>query len=150
MAGSVSITSMMAAVLRLVRNHGLRRFVLFLMVGSVNFVFYYSLFTFLHFIGTPPTRAVVIATIVAVLFNFMTTGRVVFKSGNIRKLPRFIGVYAVQMGLNIVSLRALISLGIPVLIAEALVIGVLAVLTFFALRWFVFNDTAYRKVGAAP
>ncbi len=150
MARSAPITSLMAAVLRLVRNHGLRRFVLFLMVGSVNFVFYYSLFTFLHFIETPPTRAVVIATIVAVLFNFMTTGRVVFKSGNVRKLPRFLGVYAVQMGLNILSLRALISLGVPVLLAEALVIGVLAVLTFFALRWFVFNDAAHRTAAAEP
>lgn len=122
---------------------------LFLAVGSVNFIFYYSLFTFLHFMEVPPTRAVIIATVVAVLFNFCTTGRVVFKSGNIRRLPRFVAVYAVQMGLNIMSLRALISAGIPVLIAEALVVGVLAILTFIALRLFVFNHSAGRPRGVA-
>ena len=133
-----------SAVLRLVRNPALRRFALFLVVGSVNFVFYYSLFTFLHFLGLKPTPTVVIATIIAVLFNFATTGRVVFKSGNLRLLPRFIAVYVVQMGLNIVSLHELIALGVPVLIAEAVVIGVLAVLTFIALKLFVF------KPGADP
>jgi putative flippase GtrA len=72
------------------------------------------------------------------MFNFVTTGRIVFNSGQVRLLPRFIGVYVIQLAANILLLRTLIDLGVSVLLAEALVIGVLAVLTFFALQRFVF------------
>ena len=126
--------------LKLVRDREFWRFVRFLAVGSLNFLFYYTIFTGLHLLHIPPTQAVVIATIVAVLFNFCTTGRMVFGSGRVRLLPRFVGVYVVQCILNIGMLSALMRLGMPVLIAEALVIGVLAVATFFALRRFVFHD----------
>lgn len=124
---------------RLVRARALRQFVRFLAVGSLNFVFYYSVFTGLHLLRLSPTAAVVAATVVAVLFNFITTGRVVFADGRLRLLPRFVAVYLVQMLLNIGALRLLIAMGAPVLVAEAAVIGVLAVLTFFALKHLVFD-----------
>lgn len=127
-------------LLRIIRERGFWQFVRFLAVGSLNFAFYYSIFTALHLLDLSPTQCVVIATVVAVLFNFVTTGRMVFGNGRARLLPRFIAVYAVQMILNIASLRVLIGAGVPVLAAEALVIGVLAVLTFFALKRFVFSE----------
>lgn len=122
----------------LLRHPETRRFALFLCVGSVNFAFYYIAFAALHFLGATPSVGVVIATIVGVLFNFCTTGRVVFQSGNVRILPRFIGVYVVQCCLNILFLKLLIMAGVPVLIAEAIVVGGLAVFTFLALRRWVF------------
>lgn len=128
-------------LVKLLRDREFWRFVRFLAVGSLNFVFYYTIFATLHLLHLPPTQAVVVATIIAVLFNFCTTGRIVFGSGRIRLLPRFLGVYAVQLAANILLLKALIGFRVPVLIAEALVIGVLAIATFFALRRFVFNQT---------
>jgi putative flippase GtrA len=130
-------------LLRLIREHGFWQFVRFLAVGSLNFVFYYSLFAGLHLMGLPPTQSVVIATGIAVLFNFFTTGRMVFGNRRAQLLPRFVSVYAVQTLLNIVSLRLLIAAGLPVLLAEALVIGVLAILTFFALKRFVFSQAVH-------
>lgn len=127
-------------LVKLLRDREFWRFVRFLAVGSLNFVFYYTIFATLHLLHLPPTEAVVVATVVAVLFNFCTTGRIVFGSGRIRLLPRFLGVYAVQLAANILFLKALIGFGVPVLIAEALVIGVLAIATFFALRRFVFSQ----------
>ena len=115
------------------------RFVLFLAVGSVNFAFYYAVFAGLHFLGMTPSAAVVVATVIGVLFNFCTTGRVVFRSGNLRVLPRFIGVYVVQCALNVALLRLLIAGGMPVLLAEAAVVVLLAVFTFLALRRWVFD-----------
>lgn len=123
----------------LARHAEMRRFALFLGVGSVNFIFYYGVFALLHFLAFSPSWAVIIATAIGVIFNFCTTGRVVFRSGKLRLLPRFIGVYVVQCGLNVFSLKSLISIGVPVLIAEAIVVGVLAVLTFLALRKSVFE-----------
>lgn len=125
--------------LRLARNREVWRFVRFLATGSVNFVFYYSLFTILHLLDVKPVMAVFSATGMAVLFNFCTTGRFVFGSGRLHLLPRFIAVYVVQFGANVTLLQALMSAGVPILAAEALVIGLLAVATFFALRRFVFS-----------
>lgn len=84
----------------------------------------------------------VIATIIGVLFNFCTTSRVVFQSGDVRVLPRFIGVYVVQCTLNVLFLKLLIVVGVPVLIAEAIVVGGLAVFTFLALKTWVFMPIA--------
>lgn len=132
--------------LRLARNREFWRFVRFLATGSLNFAFYYSLFTILHLLHVEPVTAVISATVVAVLFNFCTTGRFVFGSGRIHLLPRFIGVYAVQCAANIALLRVLMAMDVPVLIAEALVIGLLAVATFFALRRFVFSAALMAQV----
>jgi putative flippase GtrA len=115
------------------------QFVRFLAVGSLNFLFYYTTFAALHLLELSPTAAVVIATVVAVLFNFCTTGRIVFRDDRLRILPRFVAVYAVQCLLNVLFLRLLIAAGLPVLVAEALVIGVLAILTFVALKQLVFS-----------
>lgn len=129
------------SVLRTLERHPeMRRFALFIGIGSINFLFYYSVFALLHFMGASPTGAVIVATAIGVLFNFCTTGRVVFRSGNLRLLPRFIGVYVVQCSLNVLFLRLLIAGGVPVLIAEAFVVGVLAVFTFLALRKWVFGS----------
>jgi putative flippase GtrA len=136
-------------LLRLIRKHGFWQFVRFLAVGSLNFVFYYTIFATLHFLGMTPTQSVVIATVIAVLFNFLTTGRMVFGNRRARLLPRFISVYVVQTLLNIGSLRLLVAAGVPVLIAEALVIGVLAILTFFALKHLVFSHVPHAgRAGA--
>jgi putative flippase GtrA len=128
------------------RHPEIRRFTVFLGVGSVNFAFYYLIFATLHFLGVPPSASVVIATIIGVLFNFCTTGRVVFQSGNVRVLPRFIGVYVVQCSLNVLFLKLLIMMGAPVLLAEAIVVGGLAVFTFLALRAWVFKPGVMASI----
>jgi putative flippase GtrA len=133
--------------LRLARNREFWRFVRFIAIGSVNFLFYYTIFTILHLMHVEPVTAVICATVVGVLFNFCTTGRFVFGSGRLYLLPRFIGVYVVQCIANIAMLRMLISLGVPVLAAEALVIGLLAIATYFALRRFVFSPALMPKAG---
>lgn len=124
--------------LRLARNREFWRFVRFLAVGGVNFAFSYSVFLTVFFLGGGPIGAVVISWVLGVLFNFATTGRVVFGSGKLHLLPRFIGVYVVQLGVNIALLNALLSIGLSAPVAQALAIIVLAVVTFLALRRFVF------------
>lgn len=145
----LALRQLLSQALGFVRDNEIRRFVLFLFVGSLNFIFYYSMFALLHYLGEEPTAAVITATILGVLFNFLTTGRIVFGSNRARLLPRFLGVYAVQLSLNVLSLRTLVAAGMPVLLAEALVVVVLAVLTFFALRYFVFTSANMGAAGAA-
>ena len=135
--------AMLRPWLKLARSREFWRFVRFLATGGVNFAFSYSVFIAVLLLGGAPTSAVVVSWVLGVLFNFATTGRVVFGTGRVQLLPRFIGVYLVQLAANIVLLRALIGLGVAAAVAQALVIGALAIATFFALRRFVFG-------GAAP
>ena len=124
--------------LRLARSREFWRFVRFLITGGINFAFSYSVFLAAHFLGATPTAAVIVSWVLGVLFNFATTGRVVFGTGRLHLLPRFIGVYLVQLAANVALLRALLTTGLSAPVAQAIVVVGLAVLTFLALRRFVF------------
>jgi putative flippase GtrA len=125
-----------------VRDPEIRRFATFLVVGGVNTLFGYGLFAVLILLGLPTPAAVILGTILGLLFNFISTGGVVFKNRKARLLPRFIAVYAVQMGLSIAALHLLERAGMHPLVAGALILPPLAVFTYFALRRFVFRPEA--------
>ena len=121
------------------RKPELRRFIRFLFVGGLNTLVGYLIFAALIMIGLPTTAAVVTGTILGVLFNFFSTGAVVFRNASGRLLPRFLAVYAVQMGLNIGAMTGLEEAGVHPLIGGAIVLPPLAVFTYFAMRKFVFS-----------
>lgn len=120
-----------------------RRFVLFLVIGGLNTLVNYLFFVTFVTLGLGQTPAVVAATALGILFNFFSTGRIVFRSDKLGLLPRFIGVYLVQCALNILLLRALVGIGVHLLIAEAIILFLLAIGTFFAMRRFVFSAAAH-------
>lgn len=120
----------------------LRRFAKFLVVGGINTLIGYAIFAALILAGLPTPAAAIVGTILGVVFNFFSTGGIVFKNQAARLLPRFIAVYAVQMGLNVGALRLLENAGLHPLVAGALVLPPLAVFTYFALRAFVFRPEA--------
>ncbi len=124
------------------RDPELRRFVTFLFVGGLNTLVGYGLFAALILLGLPTTAAVIVGTVLGLLFNFVSTGGVVFKNRAGRLLPRFVAVYVVQMGISIAALTGLEAAGLRPLVAGALVLPPLAIFTYFALRQFVFRPNA--------
>ncbi len=126
--------------LRSVRRAGqVRLFVKFLIIGGVNTVVGYSLFAGLILSGVASGVAVLISATLGTLFNFMSTGRVVFASSSASLLPRFLAVYAGQCVVNIAMLHSLEAAGLHPLVAQAVLIPPVAILTFLALRQFVFD-----------
>ena len=116
------------------------QFVLFLVMGGVNTLFYYSLYSLLIYAGVFYAAAVVIATVFGVLFNFQTFGRVVFKNFQRRLLGRFIGVYVVVCTTNIAGLRLLELVGLSnKYIAGAVLVLPVALLGYVLNKTFVFN-----------
>jgi putative flippase GtrA len=113
-----------------------RRFIGFLLAGGINTLFGYSVYSALVLLGIVPHVAVVISTVAGVLFNFLTTSAV-FRSRDVRRLPRFLAVYAVMMGLNILLLDLAMRAGLGPLLAQAVILPLFA-LTFLAMRRFVF------------
>lgn len=124
------------------RDPEFRRFFKFLVVGGLNTLVGYGLFAALILLGLPTAAAAIVGTVLGLLFNFVSTGGVVFKNRAGRLLPRFVAVYVVQIGINVAALHALETAGLHPLIAGALVLPPLAIFTYFMLRRFVFRPNA--------
>lgn len=122
------------------RDPEMRRFLLFLIVGGINTVVGYGIFAALILLGFLTPAAVVLGTIIGVLFNFASTGTIVFENRGRRLLPRFVGVYVLQMGINIAAVSALEHVGLHALAAGALMVPPLAIFTYLAMRRFVFKE----------
>ena len=76
----------------------------YLLIGGVNTVFGYCVFAFLLFFGIHYSLAVLVATILGILFNFQTYGRFVFKNHSWNLLGRFVFVYTSMYLANITLL----------------------------------------------
>jgi putative flippase GtrA len=126
--------------LRSIRRAGqVRLFIKFIIVSGINTVVGYALFASMVLLGAGSGIAVIASTTLGTLFNFASTGRIVFGSSTPALLPRFIVVYAGQCIVNLALLDSLERSGAPPLAAQAMLIPFLAILTFMALRHFVFK-----------
>jgi putative flippase GtrA len=126
----------------------LSRFVRFLLVGGLNTVVGYSLFAGFILLGANSLAALTGATVLGILFNFASTGRLVFGGGNARLLPPFLAVYGAQFLLNWAALNMLERAGLSPLLAQLLLLPPLAVATFLMMRRFVFR--AHSELTEVP
>jgi len=116
------------------------RFSRFLAVGVLNTVFGYTLYALLLYAGLHYSAALLLATVAGVLFNFRSTGRLVFKSRDDSLLWRFMAVYLASYLLNIGCLRLLHVAGVGPYLAQGLLLPPMTVLTFALNRAFVFRS----------
>ena len=120
-----------------------RQPILFLLVGMLNTAVGYGLFAAIYFATQSHRIAVVIATILGVLFNFFSTGRIVFGNRSGRALVPFVAGYAVTLGANFILLELLVRGGVNPLIAQAICLPVVVVLGYLINSRIVFkNKTA--------
>jgi putative flippase GtrA len=135
------ITGPPGPLLRLVRDHR----VAFLIVGVANTAIGFAWFTlFLYTIGAVwgYMAALVFAHIAAVLCAFVLYRRFVFHvRGNVlRDLLRFETVYLVALGVNAILLPILVELaGLHPLAAQALIVFVTTLISYFGHRYFSFQ-----------
>lgn len=115
------------------------RFGRFLVVGVFNTVFGYGVFYLLLREGVAPTPALALATVVGVVFNFFTTGRVVFANSDPARLWRFACVYAIVFVANAALLEFALRLGAGPAGAQALLLAPCVALSYFLNRALVFD-----------
>lgn len=115
------------------------KFIRFLVVGGINTLFGYSVFAIFIYLGFHYTIASFLSTVIGVLFNFKTLGKLVFKNNSNALIFKFFVVYAITYVINISLLRVLKTLGINMYIAGAILILPLAVLSFLLNKKFVFK-----------
>jgi putative flippase GtrA len=118
------------------------RFIRFVLVGVLNTVFGYAVFAVFILLDLHYAVAALLSTICGVLFNFKTTGRLVFGSRDNSLLVRFFGVYAITYVLGVLYLRVSTAYQWNILIAAAVMMPPMAVVSYTLNRVFVFGVTA--------
>jgi putative flippase GtrA len=132
------------------------QFAVFLAVGLLNTAFGYGCFILLLYLHVHYSLAALVSTVLGVLFNFRTTGRIVFRNHDNRLLLRFIGVYALVYVLSVLGLRLLLAVGVEPYVGGAILLLPAAVLSYFLQKRFVFftevklQSAMRSKLGMAP
>ena len=112
----------------------------FLLVGILNTIFGYSLFALFIYLGLYYPLAVLFSTILGVLFNFKTIGKLVFDSSDNGLIFRFILVYVITYLLNIFFLWLFKWLGFENMYINGFVLLIpLAAVSFLLNKFFVFR-----------
>jgi putative flippase GtrA len=93
----------------------------------------------LLYIGLHYSIAVLIATVFGVLFNFKTTGILVFKNSDNKLIFKFTGVYALIYILNVGFLRVFDLFQFDLYFAGALLLLPMAIIGFVLNKRFVFE-----------
>lgn len=114
-------------------------FVKFILVGILNTTFGYLAFALLLFAGIHYTLAVILSTVAGILFNFKTTGVIVFKNKNNKLIFKFVAVYALTCTIGIIVLRLAELSHINLYFAGLVSTGICAVIAFLLNKNWVFN-----------
>ena len=114
------------------------KFFKFLFVGVLNTLFAYSVYAILITLGLKPNIALFFQYILGVLWNFKTTGIIVFNNHNNRLIFKFITSYVFTFAVNSIALNITIKY-LNSYIAQAILILPVALLSFLILKFWVFK-----------
>lgn len=120
----------------LVRDPTLLRFAA---VGLLNTAFGYFVYAVMLWVGLNYAAAAAVGTVLGVLFNFKTTGRLVFRSNDNRLILRFVGVYMLLYLANVAGLSLLVMMGSSAYVAGLVTLLPAALLGFLLNKKWVFR-----------
>lgn len=119
-----------------------RKFVKYLFVGFGNTVFSYIVYAIVVTITSRPTLSLGVSYIIGILFNFQTTGRIVFKNKDNTLIVKFFLSYLTTFFINRFSLDLLVStMGVDKYLSQALLVFPIALISFALLKFFVFKKS---------
>lgn len=88
-------------------SHVRNQFLRFILVGGLNTLFGYGVYCLMILIGLSYVSATLISQTLGVLFNFVTTGNLVFENSNKRLIFKFVLSYVITYFINIGANRIL-------------------------------------------
>lgn len=121
------------------------QFVRFLIVGVINTIFGYSVFSLFVFLGVHYALALLMATILGILFNFKTIGILVFAKKENNLIWRFFLVYTFVYGVNVLGLHLLNGVGLNIYFSGAILLFPSALLSFILNKKYVFMTECSKK-----
>ena len=125
---------------RAARASRLAEFLRFGVAGVANTAFGFGAYSGLVLLGMPVSVSLLVATVIGILFNFLTFGAFAFRQLDLRRLPRFLLAYTVVYLVNLALLDAVRSASSLGPIASQLAcLLVIAPAAYFLLRATVFR-----------
>jgi putative flippase GtrA len=112
----------------------------FLVGGFGNTVFGYALYIAGLALNVPYQLDLVCAAVINVIFNFFTTGYIVFGNRSSAKIIGFVAVYSVTLLINLVGLTWLVTSGISKAFGQAVLLPLIVGLSFLANKFLVFRN----------
>ena len=117
------------------------KFIKYLFVGALNTAFAYFLYAVLVFVGFEPNVALTLQYIIGILWNFKTTGSLVFRNHNNMLIFKFIGCYLCTFTLNSICLYIMTEwIKINDYIAQAILVFPVALVAFTIMKFYVFKE----------
>jgi putative flippase GtrA len=123
------------------------QFLRFIVVGGLNTVFGFTVYSIFILLNLHYVLAALLGQICGILFNFKTTGTIVFKNKDNRLIFRFFAVYLTTYLITIGLLKIFHIYGIGSLVAGAIIILPIAFFSFCLNKKFVFNRLQKKKVN---
>ncbi len=134
-------TGLFAWTQALARRFWQVRILRFFAVGALNTLFSYIIYAILVLLGLHYSLATLFSTILGIIFNFFTTGRLVFRSMDNRLFFKFVLVYGTTYLVNILLLHWLVDvLSIDKLVAGAAITLPVALLSYLLNSKFTFSN----------
>ncbi len=116
----------------------LLQFAKFVAVGVINTAWGYGIFAFLIYIDLHFAVASLLSMILGILFNYFTSGKLVFDNSSSKAFLRYWIMYGGMYCWGIFWLWLLLRLGYDAYTAGALMIAPNALISFFVQRRYVF------------
>lgn len=115
-------------------------FIRFILIGILNTAFGIGLYCLFVYLGMPYRIAVLLSTILGVLFNFKTIGIFVFKNTKNRLFFKFVVAYIIVYFINIGFIYLLLEwVGMNEYIAGIVATPIVAMTSFVLQKYFVFK-----------
>lgn len=114
------------------------KFLKFLIVGAINTIFAYSIYAFFIFLGLNADLALFFQYVLGVLWNFKTTGVLVFKNNDNRLIFKFILSYIFTFIINSILLNILLKF-LNEYLAQLVLVLPIAILSFCIFKFWVFK-----------
>lgn len=115
-------------------------FIRFVLVGILNTAFGVGLYCLFVYWGVPYRYAILLSTILGVLFNFKTIGTLVFKNAKNRLIFKFVAVYVVIYFINVGFIHLLLEqTELNEYIAGIIVTPIVAIASFILQKNLVFK-----------
>lgn len=121
------------------------KIVRFFIVSGLNTVFGYGLFALLIYVGLHYALVTFITTVITLLFNFKTTGLLVFNNKKNELIFKFVGVSGIRYIVTVFFLAIFKNYGINEYIGQAILIVPVGFFGYFLNHYFVFNKTKLSK-----
>ncbi len=113
-------------------------FLRYLVVGGINTIFSYALFTILTLLQLHFVLATLLMYICSIIFNFKTHGVITFRNKSNQLIFRFLCVFIFLYLLNIGLLKIFDLYSINILVAQAILTLPIAFTSYLLMKKFVF------------